>query len=268
MDTADSAPLAPPLALCLGGFDPSGGAGLLRDVMTLSALGVQPMAVATCTTVQNGAGCQEILAADPLPALRALGPHLGGRWGVKLGLCPLTGPGLEALIAQIEAFGPALRIWDPIQAPSCGVGLHDPDSLRSMARGLLPSGGWVVCPNRPEAAALSGCPSQAPAAELAAPLLELGAQAVWLKGGHDPEDRVEDFWITAQGVRSLGRSPRLAGEVRGTGCTLGSAWLALALQGQAPVEAAIAAARFLRSQWPRAQAPGGFGRPSFAPVAR
>ena len=197
-----------PLALCLGGLDPSGGAGLLRDVMTLAGMGVHPMAVATADTVQNGAGCLGIFPPrDPLAALEALRPHLGGRWGVKLGLCALDGDTFKAMADLLEQLDPALRIWDPILAPTAGVGLHRPEGLRAMARTLLAGGGWVVSPNRPEAAALSGlAESQAPAV-LGQALLDLGADAVWLKGGHGAGHEVEDFWITPQSTQSLGRSP-------------------------------------------------------------
>ena len=256
---------APPLALCLGGFDPSAGAGLLRDVMTLAALGVHPMAVATCGTIQNGAGCLGIAAADPLPQLEALRPHLTGPWGVKLGLCALEGGALAALAALLEDLGPAVRIWDPILAPTSGVGLHEPADLRLMARTLLPGGGWVVCPNLPEAAALCGLDGEHDPERLARPLLELGAAAVWLKGGHGGGDTVEDLWLTPGEVRSLGRARRQAADVRGTGCTLASTWLGLRLKGLDGPGAAAEAAGHLRSQWPRAFAPGGFGRPCFAP---
>ncbi len=79
-------------------MDPSGGAGLLRDVMTLAALGVHPMAVCTADTVQNGLACESIRPpADPLPALEALAPHLAGRLGrqagtVRPGRAHLRGP--------------------------------------------------------------------------------------------------------------------------------------------------------------------------------
>jgi hydroxymethylpyrimidine/phosphomethylpyrimidine kinase len=271
---------ATPLALCLGGLDPSAGAGLLRDVMTLAALGVHPMAVCTAETIQNGKSCTAIQPpADPLPRLEALAPHLSGRdpWGVKLGLCALEPGVFAALAARVEELAPAARIWDPIQAPTAGVGLHSAAGLRAMARTLLETGGWVVTPNLPEALALAGGPppgfdpaaplSEAAASELARPFLDLGATAVWLKGGHGPGREVEDFWLTPGAAMSLGRAPRLPGERRGTGCTLASAWLGWRLLGLPGPEAAVAAARFLRERWDPPVQPGGFGRPCFAPGA-
>jgi hydroxymethylpyrimidine/phosphomethylpyrimidine kinase len=222
------------------------------------------MAVATCQTIQNGAGCQGILPPqDPLPFLEALRPHLGGPWGVKLGMSALEPGSLAALAALVDALGPAVRIWDPILAPTSGVGLHAPADLRAMARILLPAG-WVVCPNLPEAAALGGAAQDAGPEALAAPLLDLGAGAVWLKGGHGAGPEVEDFWITREGALSLGRHPRLAGDRRGTGCALASAWLAMRLQGLDGPAAAREAAAYLRRHWNPGAIPGGFGRPCLA----
>ncbi|BDU76215.1 bifunctional hydroxymethylpyrimidine kinase/phosphomethylpyrimidine kinase [Mesoterricola sediminis] len=264
--TASAAPAAP-AALCLGGFDPSGGAGLLRDVMTLAALGVHPMAVSTGDTLQNGLGCEAILPPrDPMPALAALAPHLAGTWGVKLGLCALEPLALGAIADFLAERRPVAAIWDPVQAPTSGVGLHGPAGLRALAGALLGRGDWVVSPNRPEAAALSGLPATAEPGDLARPLLAAGASAVWIKGGHGEGAELEDVWVTRRGAEGLGRSPRLPGDRRGTGCTLASAWLAFRLQGEAPEAAARAAAAWLRSRWPEAIRPGGAGRPCFAPA--
>ncbi|BDU72146.1 bifunctional hydroxymethylpyrimidine kinase/phosphomethylpyrimidine kinase [Mesoterricola silvestris] len=265
----DASSPAVPVALCLGGMDPSAGAGILRDVMTLAALGVHPMALSTADTVQNGRVCLAIRPPrNPLPAFDALVPHLGGPWGVKLGLCALDPDTLRDLTIRLEAQGPSARIWDPILAPTSGVGLHDPGALRAMAGILLRSGPWVVSPNLPEAAALAGLPTDADPGRLARPLLDLGAGAVWLKGGHGALDQVEDFWVTAGGVRSLGRHPRLPGDRRGTGCTLASAWLGFRLKGLEDADAAQAAGTFLRAAWEPGARPGGQGRPCFAPGGR
>jgi hydroxymethylpyrimidine/phosphomethylpyrimidine kinase len=245
-------------------MDPSGGAGLLREVMTLTALGVHPMAVATADTVQNGQGCQAIHPPqDPFPALEALAPHLGN-WGVKLGLCALDAGALRHLAAWLKAHAPGPMIWDPILAPTAGVGLHAAGALLAMAELLLGASPWVVSPNRPEAAALAGLAQDAGPEDLARPLLERGARAVWLKGGHGSRGHVEDFWITAQGALSLGRWPRLPGDRRGTGCTLASAWLAYRLHGLDGPGAAAAAAGWLRDRWAGGIRPGGYGRPCFA----
>lgn len=261
----------PRIALCLGGMDPSAGAGLLRDVMTLSALGVHPMAVCTAETLQNGLACQRIEppSMDPVMRIETLGPHLVGRWGVKLGLAALDESTFLRLAATLRALEPPIRIWDPILAPSAGVGLHDGADLRRMADVLLKDGGWVVSPNRGESAAVASLPpDQIQTAEpelLARPWLERGAHAVWLKGGHAPGPEIQDLWITSDGITALPSSPRLPGQRRGTGCTLAATWLGLRLLGHSEIAAAEDSATRLRNRWNLAFAPGGTGRPVFAP---
>ncbi len=265
-------PTAPPLALCLGGLDPSGGAGILRDALTLAELGCQPMAVCLAETLQNGLACARIAspALDPVECIESLAPHFVGRWGVKLSLCALDGNDFRRLCATLRLLAPPLRIWDPILAPTAGVGLHDGGDLRRMATNLLPMGCWVVSPNRGEAAAFAGMPPEAILSaspeSLALPWLEAGATAVWLKGGHGGGSEVQDFWITREGIQPLELSPRLPGERRGTGCLLSATWLGLRLLGQADVQAAIGSARRLRDRWPLAFSPGAAGRPVFMPL--
>lgn len=265
-------PPTPPLALCLGGMDPSAGAGILRDALTLAELGCQPMAICLAETLQNGLACSRIEAPsmDPVLRLEALAPHLAGRWGLKLSLCALAQRDFHRLTATLRHLAPAIRIWDPILAPSAGVGLHDGEALRSMASSLLAQPGWVVSPNRGEAAAFAGLPPEAiqsasPEA-LSGPWLEAGAAAVWLKGGHAEGNAVQDLWITREGIQALDRAPRLPGQRRGTGCTLSATWLGLRLQGLGEVPAAEESARRLRARWDQAFAPGGLGRPMFTPL--
>ncbi|HJW72225.1 MAG TPA: bifunctional hydroxymethylpyrimidine kinase/phosphomethylpyrimidine kinase [Geothrix sp.] len=262
----------PPLALCLGGMDPSAGAGVLRDALTLAELGCQPMAISLAETLQNGLACSRIEAPamDPVLRLEALAPHLAGRWGLKLSLCALVQRDFHRLTATLRHLAPAIRIWDPILAPSAGVGLHDGEALRNMASSLLAQPGWVVSPNRGEAAAFAGLPPEAilsasPEA-LSRPWLEAGAAAVWLKGGHAEGNAVQDLWITQAGTQALERAPRLPGQRRGTGCTLSATWLGLRLQGLEEVPAAEESARRLRARWDQAFAPGGLGRPMFTPL--
>ena len=207
---------------------------------------------------------------NPVLRIETLAPHLVGRWGVKLSLCALDAKDFRRLCATLRHLAPPVRIWDPILAPSAGVGLHDGADLRRMATDLLPMGGWVVSPNRGEAAAFAGLPPEAirsaTVEALTAPWLETGAAAVWLKGGHAAGDQVQDVWITREGVHPLEPAPRLPGERRGTGCLLSATWLGLRLRGMDDRQAALESARRLRNRWNLAFSPGGVGRAMFAPL--
>src|ERR687894_2416014 len=53
---SDNETVAPPVALTVAGFDPSGGAGVVADVKTFSAFGCFATAAVTSLTFQNTTG--------------------------------------------------------------------------------------------------------------------------------------------------------------------------------------------------------------------
>ena len=167
-----------------------------------------------------------------------------------------------------RALGPAVRIWDPVLAPTSGVGLHSAARLRSMAGTLLGAGGWVVTPNLPEAQALAGARRPGPAG-LARPFLDLGADGGVAQGR--PRRRARR-WRTSgspPAVLSLGRCAAPARGAPGHRLHPGLGLAGLAPAGPARARTRrVAAARFLRGALgARRSRPGGFGRPCFAPGA-
>ena len=261
---ADGARSEVSVALFMGGLDPSGGAGVLRDAVVASGLGVHPMAVPLAETIQNGFACDAVLppAADPLERLDSIAPHLAGRWGVKVSMFQNSGL-LRAILPRIRALAPTAAIWDTILAPTAGAGLHGRDALVEAAE-MLSGDGWVVSPNLPEARLLADMPD-APLESVADCLLELGFAGVWIRGGHGSGWTVRDLWCDSGGSAWLEPHPRLAGDPRGTGCTATAAWLAMRLNGAGPAEAAKGAAAYVRKAWAGLHFPGGAGRPTFPP---
>ncbi len=58
---------APPIVLTFAGSDPTGGAGLQADVLTLASMGCHPLSVVTALTVQDTHG---VVAIDPVDSRR------------------------------------------------------------------------------------------------------------------------------------------------------------------------------------------------------
>ena len=54
----------PPLVLSFAASDPTGGAGIQADLLTLASMGCHPLTVVTALTVQDTAGVDSILAID------------------------------------------------------------------------------------------------------------------------------------------------------------------------------------------------------------
>jgi hydroxymethylpyrimidine/phosphomethylpyrimidine kinase len=56
---------APPIVLCFSGNDPSGGAGISGDILTLASLGCHALPVVTAITTQDSTGIEEMLPVEP-----------------------------------------------------------------------------------------------------------------------------------------------------------------------------------------------------------
>jgi hydroxymethylpyrimidine/phosphomethylpyrimidine kinase len=208
----------------VGGIDPSGGAGLLRDAATAAARGARAYAIGTAWTAQ-GEGIHRVEARAPdavrnalVEAIAAVRPA-----AVKIGMA--VGPATAAaLLEGLGDYGGPVVI-DPVLATSRGGALWQgrPQELCSLlGRATL------VTPNAGEAGALAGHPVGTTADAAAAGRLLVGRdglRAVLVKGGHLNEaDRdVTDLLVTPDVVRVSSR-PRIAGPApRGTGCALATA---------------------------------------------
>jgi len=256
-----------PIALFLGGLDPSSGAGVLRDAQVASDLGICPMAVPLAETAQNGLECAEIAPPgfSPVKRLELLRPHLSGRWGAKISMFYDLSL-LDAVSKLVQEMGPTAAIWDPVMGPTRGAKLHSADTIKK-AFALLPAGAWLVSPNIQEARALADMPD-GPLESAAKKMMDMGAQSVWIRGGHGcGETKVRDLWADGNGIEWLAPFSRMDGDPRGTGCTATSAWLSFCIKGLSPARSAEAAIDYVRNAWGHLCRPGGAGRAAFPPRA-
>ena len=221
--TGESA-IDPRVIVVVGGVDPGGGAGLLRDAATVAALGARALAVETAWTEQG----PDLHRVEPRPpdavraalaeALVTLRPA-----AVKIGMA--VGPATAAALleALVDYAGPV--VVDPVLATSRGGALWaaEPRDLLPLLRRAT-----LVTPNSIEAAALTGCAlATADDAEAVGRWLIEAAQlhAVLVKGGHlgPPAGTIVDVLVTSSGAERFSR-PRAPGpSPRGTGCALASA---------------------------------------------
>ncbi|HLK88452.1 MAG TPA: PfkB family carbohydrate kinase [Polyangia bacterium] len=247
-----------PQVVVVGGLDPGGGAGLLRDLATVAALGARAHAVGTAWTEQ-GNGVHRVEPRDPAAVRQALAHALATLkpGAVKIGMAvgPATG---AALREALTGFGGPVVV-DPVLASSRGGSLwaDAPGALLPLLRRAT-----LVTPNAVEAAALAGCavttPDEAEAA--ARQLVETaGLAAVLVKGGHLAADggEVVDLLVTRSQVVRL-RRPRLAGaSPRGTGCALATAIAVELARGRELATAAASGGEWLAGRIAAARDVGG-----------
>ena len=212
-------------ALTVAGSDPSGGAGIQSDLRTFSAFGVAGLSVITALTVQNSQGVQavhpvdaEVLAGQLSAVLEDTQPG-----AVKVGM--LGGADqVQAVMDALRRFRPPNIVLDPVFASSGGVPLLDAAGRQLLVAELMPLCD-LVTPNLTEAALLAGFPVHDPETMRAAAkrLLELGARAVLVKGGHLP-NAPQDLLMREDGSFAEYLRQRIPTKhSHGTGCLLSSA---------------------------------------------
>src|SRR5258707_14874916 len=186
MSTNGHTTATPPILLTIAGFDPSCGAGTAADLKTFAAHGCYGVAAITSLTVQNTQGV-ETVHNTPSAALRA---QLGALVkdcdiaAVKIGM--LGNRGSSVVVGEfLDAHKFAHVVLDPVMKSSSGAELLDAAGIKFFATELLKRAS-VITPNVPEAEVLTGLTIKDVADMEAAArrLLEMGARAVIVKGGH------------------------------------------------------------------------------------
>ncbi len=218
--------------LVVAGSDSGGGAGIQADIKTITVLGGYAATAITALTVQNTV---EVQAVHPAPLaivegqMRAVLADIGAD-AIKTGMLP-DADVIEAVARTVEESALPL-ILDPVMVAASGAILV-PDEAMTAMRGRLAPLSYLVTPNAPEAHRLTGIEVEDVDGQRAAgeALLELGAKAALIKGGHIDSAEIIDVLVTRNGMRIFSR-PRLnVRHTHGTGCTLASACAALIAQG-------------------------------------
>jgi hydroxymethylpyrimidine/phosphomethylpyrimidine kinase len=231
------------VALTIAGSDPSGGAGVQADLKTFQRFGVYGMAALTALTAQNTTGVlgvhvvpADFLAAQLDALARDIAPH-----AVKTGMLA-TAELVRVASAAVREYGWHSLVVDPVMVATSGARLLSDDAEQVILQELVPLAA-LVTPNLDEAALLVRRPVTTPDEMEAAArlLLETGAGAALVKGGHLPGDRVVDVLATRDGVRRLEHPRIVTTSTHGTGCTLSAAIAAGLAQGR-PLEQAVESA--------------------------
>lgn len=244
--------------LTIAGSDSGGGAGIQADLKTFAAHGLHGLSAIAALTAQNTRGVTAV-HVPPVDFLRAQIDACFDDFrigAVKLGMLA-NAQVIHAVADALEAHRPPHIVLDPVMVATSGARLLEPAALDALRVRLLPMAS-VITPNLPEAELLLGMPVADRAAMHAAcaRLLERGARAVLLKGGHlDDGGDVVDLFADAGGVREIAHA-RLDLHAHGTGCTLASAVAANLCRGRSLADACDAAADYVHAALRSGYRPG------------
>ena len=229
-------------ALTIAGSDSGGGAGIQADLKTFAALGVYGASAITAITAQNTRGVFAIQEIEPTIVAAQIDAVLDdiGAGGVKTGMLSSSAI-IETVAERIRSHGVENLVVDPVMVAKSGDRLLRADAITALKVHLLPLA-LVVTPNVPEAETLVGHPVETDADVEAAAreIVQLGARAVVIKGGHRTGDAI-DVLFDGQQFRTF-RAPRFdTPHTHGTGCTFSAAIAASLAKGMRIVDAVAAA---------------------------
>jgi hydroxymethylpyrimidine/phosphomethylpyrimidine kinase len=223
----------PPIVLAFAATDPSGGAGLQADVMTLASMGCHPLSVVTAATIQDTMGVEEVMALD-------------AEWVADQARCVLEDMPVTAFkigfvgsieniaaIAEVVSDYPEIPlVLDPVLASGRGDELAT-DEMISALRELLVPQTTIITPNSIEARRLvqEDGEDDIDLAECARRLLATGCEYVLITGTHENTPQVINTLYGQDGVVRTDSWERLAGNYHGSGCTLASAIAATIANG-------------------------------------
>lgn len=249
------------IALTIAGSDSGGGAGIQADLKTFAAFGVFGTSAITAITAQNTLG---VLRAEPVdPSLveaqiRAVVEDLRPQ-AAKTGMLPNAAV-VEVVARSVQDLQIQPLVVDPVMVASTGCRLLDPTGVEALREQLLPLA-TLITPNLAEAEVLTGraVRTEEEMCAAAMALVERGAKAALVKGGHLCGEHLVDVFFDGEAIHTL-RAVRLpVHNPHGTGCTLSAGIAAALARGLALLPAVRVAIAFVRQAI--ATAPGlGSGR--------
>lgn len=236
--------------LIVAGSDSGGGAGIQADIKAVTALGGYAATAITALTAQDTTGVHGVFAV-PIDFIQQQMQVVLGDIGadcVKTGMLH-NADVIEAVTEVLERDAPGVPVVvDPVMFAKGGASLLKPEAVDALKSCILPAA-TVLTPNIPEAEAITGMKIEGDGdmERAAAALMELGAEAVFLKGGHAVGDTVRDLLATPDG-REFMVQPRIdTTHTHGTGCTLASAIATGIAQGLAVRDAAARAQAYVHA---------------------
>jgi hydroxymethylpyrimidine/phosphomethylpyrimidine kinase len=238
-----SSPSVPPIVLSFAGSDPTGGAGVQADLLTLAGLGCHPLSVITAITSQDTAGVEDsdwvtdqarlILEDMPVAAF-------------KLGFLGSV-DNIAAIAAIVSDYPDIPLVLDPVLASGRGDDMSSEDMIDAINELLIPQT-TIITPNSQEARRLAA-EDDDEVTGLALPtcatrLLERGTEFVLITGTHENTSRVINTLYGEEGVLSAEEWERLPHTYHGSGCTLASALAAMLANNLDMIEAVYQAQEY------------------------
>jgi hydroxymethylpyrimidine/phosphomethylpyrimidine kinase len=223
----------PPIVLSFAGTDPTGGAGIQADLLTLSSMGCHALTVVTAITVQDTAGVEDIMPIEAdwvTDQARVLLEDMPVA-AFKIGMVGSV-ENCAAIAEVVSDYPDVPLILDPVFASGRGDEMATDEMIEAMRELLIPQT-TIITPNSLEARRLAddGSDEERSLEDCAKRILEMGCEYVLITGTHENTPQVVNTLYGQQGVIRSDSWQRLPGSYHGSGCTLAAASAATLANG-------------------------------------
>jgi len=225
---------SPPIVLAFAAADPTGGAGVQADLLTLAAMGCHALSVITAITVQDTAGVENLQAIDSdwvVDQARLVLEDMPVA-AFKIGVVGSI-ENIAAIAEVVSDYPDVPLILDPVLASGRGDELATEDMISTMRELLLPQT-TILTPNSREARRLAQSDEdddEIALASAAEKLIGLGCEYVLITGTHENTPQVVNTLYGSEGVLRSDSWERLPETYHGSGCTLAAAIAATLANG-------------------------------------
>ena len=235
---------SPPKVMTFSATDPTGGAGLQADILTISSLGCHPVSIATGFTVQDTIGVNKLIPIDS-ELVNDQARLILEDMEVEIFKLGLLGSkeNITTIAEIISDYPETPLIIDPVLASGRGDEFSDIEARNMMMELLFPEA-LLITPNSLEARQLV-CNEEEPsdvAIEVCADRFkEMGCENILITGTHENTDNVINTLYNSSNQIIPYHWDRLPGSYHGSGCTLTaaiSAYYALGLSIDEAIEEA------------------------------
>jgi hydroxymethylpyrimidine/phosphomethylpyrimidine kinase len=236
-------------ALTIAGSDSGGGAGIQADLKTFQELKVYGMSVLTAITAQNTLGVQgvyPVLLEAVERQLKSIADDLTPH-SVKTGML-FDSNVIKIVAGALKKYSWQNVVVDPVMIAKGGSPLLQKEAIEALRNELIPLS-TVITPNLPEAEVITGMKidTMDRRKDAARAIINLGAQSVVIKGGHDEADTAKDLIFDGSRFELLS-APRIpTRNTHGTGCTFSAAISAELAKGCSLNESVHTAKAFIQS---------------------
>ena len=239
---SDTPPEIPPIVMTFSASDPSAGAGMQADILTIASMGCHPLTVITAITVQDTSGVDDVQPVDAELVMNQARTVLEDMpvAAFKIGLLGSV-DNIAAIAEIISDYSDIPLVLDPVLSSGRGDELANEAMLDAMRDLLIPQT-TILTPNSLEARRLildeNNEEDNPDLAECAKRIIQLGCEYVLITGTHENTPQVINKLYGENGLIRSDSWPRLPGIYHGSGCTLASAIAALLANGL-PMEEAV-----------------------------